>query len=113
MTDQPGDDAEQWLLDSDQKLLAAVQEFSAGFLTSLRQTQDALHQLLKDTRDVEVRTASAGNRLRLLAHTHFVEQVVTSVRPFDERAGPFNECLLAHLPCTGGNISAAAPRCRV
>lgn len=67
--------AKPWSLESDRKLLATLQEFSAGFLTSLKQTQDALDQLLKDTQDVEVRAATASNRFRLLAHTHYVEQV--------------------------------------
>ena len=73
--DVPCEQAEQWFLHSDEKVLAAVQQFSAEFLTGLRETQDALQHLLKDTQDVEVRTATACNRLRLLGNMTFVEQV--------------------------------------
>lgn len=75
LTEQAGD----WSLESDKKLLAVLHDFSAGFLTGVREVQDSLDRLDKATNDVAVRAQTAQNRFRLLAHQHFIEQVRVAI----------------------------------
>ncbi len=65
----------EWDLESDKKLLACLQRFSAGFLSRVSEAEDSLDHLLRDTKTAEIRANDVGNRFRLLAHTHFIEQV--------------------------------------
>lgn len=65
----------EWGLESDKKLLACLQRFSAGILSRVSEAGTSLDQLLRDTEAAEIRATDAGNRFRLLAHTHFTEQV--------------------------------------
>ena len=71
LTEQAAD----WSLESDRKLLAVLHDFSASFLTGVKEVQDSLDRLDKAASDVAVRAQTAQNRFRLLAHQHFVEQV--------------------------------------
>lgn len=70
-------DGGHWSLESDKKLLASLQKFSATFLSRINDTQAALDQLVKHTEEAEIRATDVGNRFRLLAHTHCIEQVST------------------------------------
>ncbi|CAL8461842.1 g1373 [Coccomyxa elongata] len=75
----------EWGLESDKKLLACLQRFSAGFLSRVSEAGTSLDQLLRDTEAAEIRATDAGNRFRLLAHTHFTEQ---GLKDTEEDAAP-------------------------
>lgn len=74
MEDLPAN-CEKWSLEDDRKLLAALQQFSASFLSRVNETERSLDALVNDTQQAEIRYLNASNRFRLLTHTHFVEQV--------------------------------------
>lgn len=65
----------EWSLDSDKKLLASLQQFSASFLSRLHDVELSFNQLQRNCEEAEIRATHVNNRFRLLAHTHFVEQV--------------------------------------
>ena len=67
--------AGEWSLDCDKTLLEVLHDFSAGFLTSVKEVQESLDQLDRGAHDVAVRAQTAQNRFRLLAHQHFIKQV--------------------------------------
>ena len=64
-----------WNLDADRKLFDALQQFSASFLTRLKEAQTAVSSLAKSAEDAETRANCAQASFRQLANTHYIEQV--------------------------------------
>lgn len=69
------DPQEDWNLEADRKLFDALQQFSASFLTRLKEAQTAVNCLAKNTEDVEIRANCAKASFRRLANTHYIEEV--------------------------------------
>jgi hypothetical protein len=97
----PPPDCSEWSLESDKKLLASLQQFSATFLSRINETEAALDQLVKDTEEAEARATNVGNRFRLLAHTHCIEQVsrYAAARHSTVTLRP------THVPCSRANTN--------
>jgi hypothetical protein len=67
-------DCKDWSLESDKQLLAALQQFSASFLSRVSDVEASLNDMMRDAGEAEIRATIASNRFRLLAHKQFVEQ---------------------------------------
>ena len=69
------DPHKDWDLEADRKLFAALQQFSASFLTRLKDTEAAVASLSKDVEDAGVRASCVQTSFRQLASSHYIEQV--------------------------------------
>ena len=76
MEGYPDPEAE-WTLEADKKLFDVLQQFSASFLTRLKEAQTAVSCLAKSAEDAETRANCAQAAFRQLANTHYIEQVST------------------------------------
>ena len=75
--DQLPDPREDWDLKADRKLFAALQHFSASFLSRLKGTEAAVASLTKDTEDADVRAQCLQTSFRQLANSHYIKPVVS------------------------------------
>ena len=80
------DPHKDWDLEADRKLFAALQQFSASFLTRLKDTEAAVASLSKDVEDADVRASCVQTSFRQLANSHYMEQV--------RKSGTADECAL-------------------
>ncbi len=70
-----------WTLEADRKLFDALQQFSASFLTRLKEAHIAVSSLAKNAEDAETRAKCAQAAFRQLANTHYIEQVSSLPSP--------------------------------
>jgi len=73
--DELPDPHKDWDLDADRKLFAALQQFSASFLTEIKDAETAMASLAKDVEDADIRAKCAQAFFRQLANSHYIEQV--------------------------------------
>jgi hypothetical protein len=69
------DTLKEWSLEADRQLFAALQQFSASFLTRLKDTEESVANLSKDVEDACVRGGCLQTSFRQLANSHYIEQV--------------------------------------
>ena len=73
--EQLPDPHREWDLGADKQLFAALQQFSASFLTRLKDTEAAVATLAKSVEDADVRARCVHASFRQLANSHYIEQV--------------------------------------
>ena len=69
------DPYKEWTLEADKKLFNVLQEFSASFLTRMKEAEIAVTCLAKKAQDAEIRANCAQASFRQLANSHYIEQV--------------------------------------